>query len=176
MPLFIVTGLLGLLFFVGSLMFGDHDVGGHDHDFGGHDGDGDSNHSGPSVISVFNIAWFMIGFGGMGSILRAQDISMPVSSISGVFTGAVCWSLAFLVMHTLTKQQADSNVTVARMKSSVGTVVMLIPENGMGKIQMSVAGSSQEFLARSSNSTSLPVGSRVRITSDSGGVYIVEKV
>lgn len=180
MILFIVTGLIGLLFFIGSLIFGGHDAGGdHDfggHDAGGHDAGGDHEHSGTSVLSVFNVAWFLIGFGGMGMILRAQDVGMPASTISGVFTGAACWALAFFVMHMLTKQQGDSTVTLGRMKDVVATVTMPITGNGMGKIQCSVAGSSQEFLARSANTTTLLVGSQVRIVGDSGGVYLVEAV
>ena len=175
MPLFLVTGIFGLLFFIGALMFGDHDVG-SDHDFGGHDAGGDHGHSGPSVFSVFNVAWFLIGFGGMGSVLRAQSVGMPVSTISGVLTGATCWGLAFLVMHILTKQQGDSTVTLSRMMNATGTVVMSTSATGVGKVQCSVAGSSQEFLARSANATPLSEGSRVRITGDSGGVYMVEAV
>ncbi|KKQ78138.1 MAG: hypothetical protein A3A96_00395 [Candidatus Zambryskibacteria bacterium RIFCSPLOWO2_01_FULL_39_39] len=168
MPLFLVTGIFGLLFFVGSLLLGDHDVG-HDHDF-----DGDHDHEGPNIFSVFNVAWFLIGFGGMGAIMRANSISMPGSTISGLLTGVVCWGFAFFVMHMLKKQQGDSTVTTARLMQATGVVVLQIPVNGIGKIQCSVAGGSQEFLARYAGVTSLPEGSRVRIVGDNGGVYTVE--
>lgn len=168
MPLFIVTGLLGLLFFIGALMFGDHDVG-HDHDF-----DGDHDHGGSSIFSVFNVSWFLIGFGGVGSIVRANGAGMPVSTVSGFLTGIVCWGIAFSVMYLLSKQQGDSTVTVARIMNATGTVVLPIPKNGIGKVQCSVAGSLQEFLARSVNSAPLSTGSRVRVMGDSGGVYLVE--
>ena len=168
MPLFIVTGLFGVLFFVGALIFGDHDVG-HDHDF-----DGSHDHSGPSVFSVFNVSWFLIGFGGVGAIVRANDVGMPTSTGSGLMTGIICWGFAFYVMHLMSKQQGDSTVTVARIMNATGTVVMSIPAEGVGKIQCTVAGSLQEFLARSAKSTSLSTGSRVRIVGDAGGVYLVE--
>jgi len=168
MPLFIVAGLFGVLFFVASLIFGDHDVS-HDHDF-----DGDHDHGGPSVFSVFNISWFLIGFGGMGAVVRANEVGMPGSTISGVLTGAFCWGIAFSVMYMLSKQQGDSTVTTQRIMNVVGTVILPIPADGVGKVQCSVAGSSQEFIARSSKSTSLPVGSQVRIVGDTGGVYLVE--
>ena len=170
MPLFIVAGLIGFLFFVGSLIFGDHDVG-HDHDF-----DGSHEHSGPSILSVFNVSWFLIGFGGVGAMVRANDAGMPASTMSGLATGIVCWGIAFSVMHLLSKQQGDSTVTAARIMNATGTVVLSIPENGMGKIQCSVAGSLQEFLARSTNNTSFPAGSRVKIVGDAGGVYLVEAI
>ena len=168
MPLFLVTGILGFLFFVGSLIFGDHDVG-HDHDFSG-----DHDHGGPSVFSVFNIAWFLIGFGGVGAIVRANNAGMPVSTGSGLLAGIICWGIAFSVMYMLMKQQGDSTVTVSRIMNTVGTVVLPIPANGIGKVQCSVAGSSQEFLARSTKAVPLPEGSRVKIVGDSGGVYLVE--
>jgi hypothetical protein len=168
MPLFIVTGLFGLLFFVGALLFGDHDVG-HDHDF-----DGSHDHSGPSVFSVFNVSWFLIGFGGVGAIIRANGVGMPGSTMSGLATGILCWGIAFYVMHLLIKQQGDSTVTAVRIMNATGTVVLPIPANGMGKVQCSVAGSLQEFLARSAKSVPLSEGSRVRIVGDVGGVYLVE--
>ena len=168
MPLFIVTGLIGVLFFVGALFFGDHDVG-HDHDF-----DGSHDHDGPSVFSAFNVSWFLIGFGGMGSVVRANGVGMPGSTMSGLATGIACWGLAFAVMYLIAKQQGDSTVTVARIMNATGTVVLPIPENGVGKIQCSVAGSLQEFLARSKTPVLLSVGSQVRIVGDSGGVYLVE--
>lgn len=168
MPLFIVTGLLGVLFFIGALMFGDHDVG-HDHDFSG-----DHDHDGPSIFSVFNVSWFLIGFGGVGAIVRANGSGMPASTMSGLATGVVCWGIALSVMYLLAKQQGDSTVTVARIMNATGTVVLPIPENGMGKVQCSVAGSLQEFLARSTNSAPLSSGSQVRIVGDAGGVYLVE--
>jgi len=168
MTLFIVTGLFGLMFFIGSLVFGDHDVGA-DHDF-----DGDHDHSGPSIISVFNVSWFLIGFGGMGAILRLNGFGMPASTISGILTGVVCWGVAFLLMYALRKQQGDSTVTTTRLLESTGVVVSSIPANGIGKIQCSVAGSSHELIARAN--VEIPSGSHVRITGDNGGIYTVEVV
>src|SRR3989344_9207684 len=168
MPLFIVTGLLGLLFFIGALFFGDHDVG-HDHDF-----DGDHDHGGPSVFSVFNVAWFLIGFGGMGAVVMVNGAGMPASTISGLATGIVSWGIAFYVMYLLTKQQGDSTVTTARIKDATGTVTLSISANGVGKIQCTVAGSLQEFLARSANSSPLSAGSQVRVVGDAGGACLGE--
>lgn len=168
MPLFIVSGLLGLLFFVGALLFGDHDVG-HDHDF-----DGDHDHGGPSVFSVFNVSWFLIGFGGTGAVARAYGMGMPISTGAGLGTGVFCWGIAFSVMYLLSKQQGDSTVTAVRIINATGTVIMSIPATGVGKVQCSVAGSSQEFLARSASSAPLSSGSQVRIVGDAGGVYLVE--
>ena len=171
MPLFIVAGVLGLMFFVASLIFGDHDIGGHDHDFSGdHDGQG------PGVFSVFNVSWFLIGFGGTGAIVRANGVGIPGSTISGVLAGAFCLGLAFLAMRAMAGQQGDSTVTASRIMNATGTVVLSIPEHGVGKIQCSVAGSSQELLARSVNAKALPEGSRVRILNDVGGVYMVETI
>src|SRR3989338_6408628 len=131
MPLFIIAGVFGLMFFIASLTFGDHDIGGHDHDFGGdHDG-----HGGPGVFSVFNISWFLIGFGGMGALFRANNAGMPASTISAVLTGVTCLAIAFLVMRAMAGQQGDSTVTASRIMNANGTVVLAIPANGVGKIQ-----------------------------------------
>lgn len=171
MPLFILAGVLGLMFFIVSLAFGDHDIGGHDHDFGG-----DYDGHGPGVFSVFNISWFLIGFGGMGAILRANGAGIPASTISGVLTGAFCLGIAFLAMRAMAGQQGDSTVTASRIMNVTGTVVLSIPANGVGKIQCSVAGSTQEFLARSVKAVALPEGSQVKILNDVGGIYMVETI
>lgn len=178
MVLFIITGGVGLLFFVTSLLFDDHDVHGHDHDVGDDVGshDGDHESAGPSVLSVFTVSWFLIGFGGAGAFARAYGISMPASTFSGILTGAGCWALAFAVMSLLYKQQADSTVTPRRLLDATGVVIMLVPAQGVGKIQCSVAGGLHDFLARSAKDEELPEGTLVRITGDVGGVYFVEKM
>ena len=174
MPFFIVLGLLGVCFFVASLMFGDHDVGGHDHDFG-HDHDASDGH-GASVFSVFTISWFMIGFGGAGAIARLNAFSLPFSNFFGLLAGAVCWGFAFGVMHLLYKQQADSTVTATKLGSATSTVSLAIPANGAGKIQCHVAGGINEYIARGVNGQSLDTGVPVKVVGDSGGVYLVEPV
>jgi hypothetical protein len=176
MPFFIVLGLLGFCFFVASLIFGDHDVGGHDHDFG-HDHDGGDGHGhGASVFSVFTIAWFMIGFGGAGSIARLNNLSLPMSNFLGIAAGALCWGFAFCVMHLMYKQQADSTVTTKKLSDVTATVSLAIPAGGMGKIICSVAGGLNEYIARSINGQELPAGTAVKVSADSGGVYLVEPV
>lgn len=169
MGLFLAAGVFGVLFFIASLIFGDHDIG-HDH------GDAGGDHSGASVFSLFNISWFLIGFGGAGAVMRAYGVSVPLSTLAGLLTGMIFWALAFSVMHLMAKQQGDSTVTTARIMNTIGTVVLPIPENGVGKMQCSVSGATQEFLVRSMNGAKLPVGSRVRIIGDAGGVYTVESV
>ena len=174
MPFFIVLGLLGFCFFAASLLFGDHDIGGHDHDFGDdHDA---SDGSGASVFSVFTISWFMIGFGGAGAIARLNDFSLPLSNVFGLLAGAICWSLAFSVMGLLYKQQADSTVTTDKLGNATATVTFAIPAYGTGKIQCNVAGGINEYIARATHGQTLPEGTSVKIVGDSGGIYLVEPV
>jgi membrane-bound ClpP family serine protease len=174
MPLFIVLGLLGVCFFIASLLFGDHDVGGHDHDFS-HNHDTSSGH-GTSVFSVFTISWFMIGFGGVGAIARLNSLSLPLSNFFGILAGSLGWCLAFGTMHLLYKQQADSTVTVTKLGNTTATVSLAIPTDGTGKIQCHVAGGINEYIARSAFGQSLREGTLVKVVSDSGGVYLVEPV
>lgn len=169
MPLFLAAGIFGVMFFIAALIFGDHDVG-HGHVDGGHD------HSGASVFSLFNVSWFLIGFGGAGAVMRANDSSIPLSTFVGLLTGIVFWGLAFSVMHLMTKQQGDSTVTTARIMKTTGTIILSVPQNGIGKMQCSVAGGTQEFLVRSVTGAPISVGSHVRITGDAGGVYLVESI
>lgn len=174
MPFFIVLGVLGFCFFAASLLFGDHDVGGHDHDFS-HDHDASDGH-GASVFSVFTISWFMIGFGGAGAIARLNGSTLPLSNFFGLLTGALCWGFAFGVMFLLYKQQADSTVTTAKLSKAIATVSLAIPPDGIGKIQCHVAGGISEYIARSTHGQSLSEGTTVKVVTDSGGVYLVEPV
>lgn len=173
MPLFIVLGLLGLCFFIASMLFGDHDIG-HDHDFG-HDHDGGDGHGG-SVFSVFNISWFMIGFGGAGTIATLNKLSFPKSCAAGLIFGAVCLSLAFLFMKAMYKQQANSTLTTEKLTTLSATVSLLIPAGDIGKIQCNTGDGFNEFVARSENGQSLPTGTPVRIVSQAGGICTVKMI
>lgn len=170
MIFFIALGVLGLLFFLGSLLVGgDHDFGHHDGSVGDHDGG-----NGQSIISIFTISWFMVGFGGTGTLMRVNDFGMPVSTISALLVGACCLALAFCLMSMLHKQQADSTITLSKLMGTHGVVIMGIPPNGCGKIQCNVAGGTQEYIARSLKNKNLPENTQVKITGEAGGVCIVD--
>jgi len=124
MGLFIVTGLFGLLFFIASLLFGDHDVS---HDV--HDVDGDHDHGGPSVISVFNVAWFLIGFGGAGALLKASGAGMPASTVSGVVD-----RLEQKGYVERTRDATDRRVVKISLTKAGKRVVQSAPEAAQGKL------------------------------------------
>ncbi len=162
MALFLVSGVIGVALMLVSVLFGDHDVGGHD----GHDG---------GIFSVFTVSWFLVGFGGVGTLMQVNGYPVGMSTLGGVGIGVLCWCLAFGLMQMMRKQQGDSMVTSSRLLNTLGVVTIEIPSNSVGKIVCDVAGGTQEFVARSQSGQTLPAGTPVRVTADTGGVCLVER-
>ena len=92
MGLFIAVGLVGLLFFLVSALFGHHDF---DHSVDHPDHGADHGESGPSAFSAFCIAWTMMGFGSAGTIASYYQLGMPLSTVMGACGGAALWSIPF---------------------------------------------------------------------------------
>lgn len=179
MLMFLVIGAIGLIMLLVS-GHGDHDGAvdhdvsvGHDGDVGGHDA-GDAG-SFPPILSMFNISWFMMGFGAVGAGMRYFNLSAPVSALGGLGGGIVLGGIAFYCLGLFYRQQADSTMTTARIVGSVGTVTVPAPPNGSGKAQFTVGREGVELIVRSKAGESLATGSQVRVLTEAGGMYLVEK-
>ena len=169
MIVFICLGIVGLVLFVFATMFGGHDHSDMGHDFGDHDA---AHDTGPSFFSAFSLAFFLTGFGGTGTLLKASGWATFPCSLVALTAGCCLWALAFAFMSVLHRQQADSTVTAAKLIGAVGTVTVPIAPNGVGKIQC--AACSEELIVRCDEE--LPAGERVRIVEDSGGTYLVKRL
>jgi len=165
---YICLGIVGLVLFLFATMLGGHDHSDMGHDFGDHDA---AHDTGPSFFSAFSLAFFLTGFGGTGTLLKASAWTTFPCALVSLLAGSCLWALAFAFMSVLHRQQADSTVTAAKLIGAVGVVTVQIPPGGVGKIQC--AACSEELIVRCDEAVS--AGERVRIVEDSGGTYIVKK-
>jgi membrane-bound ClpP family serine protease len=168
MIVFICLGVVGLALFIFATMLGGHDHSDMGHDFGDHDA---AHDTGPSFFSAFSLAFFLTGFGGAGTMLKAMGWATIPCSLVSLVLGCCLWGLAFAFMSVLHRQQADSTVTAAKLIGSIGVVTIPIAPNRVGKIQC--AACSEELIVRCDEEVA--AGERVRIVEDSGGTYIVKK-
>lgn len=168
MIVFICLGIVGLVLFIFATMLGGHDHSDMGHDFGDHDA---AHDTGPSFFSAFAFAFFLTGFGGAGTMLKAMGWATFPSTLVALLAGCCLWAGAFAFMSVLHRQQADSTVTTAKLVGAVGVVTIPISLNGVGKIQCGAC--TEELIVRCDEE--VPAGERVRIVENSGGVYLVKR-
>jgi membrane protein implicated in regulation of membrane protease activity len=169
MIVFICLGIAGLAMFLFASMFGGHDHSDMGHDLGGHDG---AHDTGPGFFSAFSLAFFLTGFGGVGTLTIASGWQMLPSSLAALLGGGALWGIAFAFMSMLHRQQGDSTVTMAKVVGSVGVVTVPISaESHLGKVQC--ASSPEELIVRCDQQVA--AGARVVIVERAGGIYLVRK-
>ena len=168
MIVFICLGIVGIVLFLFATMMGGHDHSDMGHDFGDHDA---AHDTGPSFFSAFAFAFFLTGFGGAGTLLKASGWATFSATLVALAAGGCLWAGAFAFMSVLHRQQADSTVTVAKLIGSVGVVTVQIAPGGVGKIQC--AACSEELIVRCDEEVA--TGERVRIIESSGGAYLVKR-
>ena len=167
MLVFVIIGLVGLLFLVVSSLFGgDHEVG-HDHDFG---------HEGPSPFSSRVISLFLTGFGFTGAIGQSYDLGYPASSGLGVGMGLILAFTGFKLIAFFTKQGASSTLTDDELIGHVGQVTVPIPAGGLGQIVVDVHGRRVFPSARNVVDAAVAEGAQVKIIRSSGNQVVVEQV
>jgi len=188
---FFTLFLVGVAFSAFSLIMGghggghgtDHDVGhdtdaSHDTDVGHHDSgsgdhDGDGGMFSVGMFSVRGVSLLCTGFGGIGFLVYSATRRMYASTGAGIVGGYV---FAFIVLYTLKvfkSQQANSLVNMNSAIGTQGVVTVSIPEGGMGEVSLVVSGMEMFRPARSQDGKAIRSGSRVRVSSVTGGTFIV---
>jgi len=182
----LVTMLLGEI----SEVFGD--LFGGDHDFDGHDLSGDADHGDihdaghdvhvgdiaglatPSAFSFKFILAFASGFGTTGAITTFSGYNVLASSGFGVLAGFVMAGLTYGFVMFLASQQASLNISSNDFIGRNGTVIVDIPENGLGQILLEIGGSSLSKLAQAADGKKIPERSNVEVISTIGQVVLVK--
>ena len=169
MIVFICLGIAGLAMFLFNALFGGHDHSDMGHEIGGPDG---AHDTGPGFFSMFSLAFFLTGFGGVGTLLMAWGWVALTSTLVALGAGSCLWALAFAFMTVLHRQQADSAITTHKLVGAVGVVTVPISsESHLGKVQCS--NCSEELIVRCEEPVA--TGALVRIVERAGGVYLVTK-
>lgn len=171
----------GLIFTLFSAVFG-HLFGGHGEihvGMGGH-ADGGVGHDGVPGISFLSptvLASFVTAFGAIGLIFSKIDatssvwINAPIS-----FFGALGVALLVLwLFNTMFKKtEGSSESRVAQLIGLTAAIVTPIPENGVGEISYTQAGSRYTAPARAEKGGTISSGKTVKITRIVGSQFYVE--
>ena len=156
----------------------DHDTGhevGHDHE-ASHDSSNTAGISTPSVFSFRIILSFLCGFGVIGAIAAHLGNSAVISSLYGLGTGMVMAALSYMFVLFLASQQASVNITAEDFVGKQARVIVSIPADGLGQVQIDTGVGSITKLSRSTDHLPISENSMVRIESISGQTALVTKV
>jgi membrane protein implicated in regulation of membrane protease activity len=176
----LVAGLIFTLFSaVAGHLFGGH---GDVHVGMGGQADGGVGHDGVPGISFLSptvLASFVTAFGALGLIFCKIDatssvwINAPLS-----FGGALAVALAVLwLFNTIFKKtEGSSESRVAMLIGQTAAIVTPIPENGVGEISYTQAGSRYTAPARNEKGGSIAGGKTVKIKRIVGTQFYVEQL
>jgi membrane protein implicated in regulation of membrane protease activity len=179
--IYAVCLVAGLIFTLFSAVFG-HLFGGHGEihvGMGGHadSGVGSDGVPGISFLSPTVLASFVTAFGAIGLIFSRIDatssvwINAPIS-----FFGALAVALLVLwLFNTMFKKtESSSESRVAKLIGMTAAIVTPIPENGVGEISYTQAGSRYTAPARAEKGGTISSGKTVKITRIVGSQFYVE--
>lgn len=181
MIVYAVCLVVGLIFTLFSAIAG-HFFGGHaevDVGLGGH-ADGGVGHDGVPGLTFFSptvLASFVTAFGAFGLILsKMEATSSPWINAPISFGGGLMVALFTLWLFNLmfSKTQGSSEGNVAKLIGMTAAIVTPIPENGVGEISYTQAGSRYTAPARAEQGGPIASGKMVKITRIVGSQFYVE--
>jgi len=166
---FLAIALLGFLFLLISLIFGEV----FEHFEFAHDLGHGLDHGGPGFFSVRGIAVFITAFGGVGAIGTYLGYGVFPSSGFGFISGFALATLVYFFARFLYGQQASSTTTAAELVGRAAQVSVRIPENGVGQVRCLVGETMVDKIARSRDGNAIAHNSVVRIEEIAGDSVIV---
>lgn len=172
---FLGIAAIGFLFLLASFVFGEAfgHAGADGHDGSPHDVQGDAH--GVSFFSTRILSVFITAFGGFGAIGVHLGYRIEISTIMGLFGGAVFGGLIYLFASFLYSQQASSDIRVSELVGRTAQVTVAIPKDGLGQIRCSLGESVVEKLARSEDGGAISVNTSVKIESVVGETVLVRR-
>jgi membrane protein implicated in regulation of membrane protease activity len=173
--------VFGLIFTLFSAVFG-HLFGGHGEVHVGMGGQADSGlgHDGVPGVPILSptvLASFVTAFGAFGLIFckigatSSPWINAPLSLFGGV---AVALLVLWLFNSIFKRTEGSSESRVAQLIGLTAAIVTPIPENGVGEISYTQAGSRYTAPARNEKSGSIAGGQTVKIKRIVGSQFYVE--
>lgn len=152
------------------VLLASYALGGHgelsDHDVG-HGADG------PSPLSLKIIAIFAGIFGVVGAIVRAYGGEHHWAIISGTASGIVAAIPAYWLVKALHQAQSTTEYSEGALVGREGTVVVAIPSDGMGQVQVVHGLETITRPARSADGKPLAAGALVRVQRRAGAALVV---
>lgn len=145
-----------------------------DSDFSG--GDMQFDLDGLSLVSVKTVACFLLGFGWTGALCYPYvDNGWLLAGIS-LSVGVIFLLLMALLIRQLMQLAQDASFRTENTVGSIADVYLRIPagKGKLGKVTVSIDGSTHELMARSADGGEITTGAKVRITEiiDEGTVRV----
>lgn len=150
------------------------DDGGAHLDHGGH-GDGGQNALNVSPINLNTLLSFVLGFGGIGSLLTyglhwPGLLALLPALAGGLGLGWVAWRL----LTWLYRQSRYLNPSEYRMEGTLGKVTVTIRPGGTGEIVYTQGGSRHACAARSADGSGISRSEEVVVLRYDKGIAYVE--
>jgi membrane protein implicated in regulation of membrane protease activity len=144
--------------------------------FGGHGelSDHDVGHGdGPSPLSLKIIAIFAGIFGVVGAIVRAYGGEHHWAILGGTGSGIVAAIPAYWLVRALDRSQSTTEYSEGSLVGREGTVVVAIPNGGLGQVQVAHGLETVTRPARSSDGKPLAAGAVVKVERRAGAALVV---
>ncbi|MDD3773035.1 MAG: NfeD family protein [Weeksellaceae bacterium] len=154
-------------------------IGGFDTDGISADFDGNLDHVDVpfQFFSFRNLINFMLGFSWTGIAFYSDISNHFFLVLLAVIVGVVFIFLFFVLIKQITKLAEDNTFQHKNLLHKTGTVYLTIPGNmsGVGKIQVSVNGTSHELAAMTEETERLPSGTPIQVEKIKEKTIIVKK-
>ncbi len=181
MTVYVICLVFGLIFTLFSAvaghLFGGHEVVGTDGQADG--GVGSDGVPGISFFSPTVLASFVTAFGAFGLIFsKIEATSSPWINAPIAFGGGLVVALFTLWLFNamFKKTQGSSESRVAKLIGVTAAIISPIPENGVGEISYTQAGSRYTAPARAEKGGAITTGKTVKITRIVGTQFFVETI
>jgi membrane protein implicated in regulation of membrane protease activity len=127
-------------------------------------------HGGKDHIGHFSIRFwtFMLAFGGaVGYALERAGESNTISAAGALGVGAISGTMAVLIIRTLAKKSAGSEVTASELVGTTGQLVLPAGPSKPGKVRVDVKGRIVDYIANVvDDAGDLPTGTQVLIVAE----------
>ncbi len=180
---FLVTGGIGFLFLMISLIIGDI-FDAFDLDFGADvdfdaDVDADFDGSGGAGFGILDsrvISMFLTAFGFVGAIALQLGVGGVLGAVIGIGSGLILGGLIFAFGYYLVSQEASSPVTNRELIGHTAKVIVGIKPESVGQISFNVREQRIDKLARTRDGKEIKVGETVFIEEVAGNEFIVSSL
>jgi membrane protein implicated in regulation of membrane protease activity len=174
----VVGGIFVLIRFIMMLVGMDHGVDGDlsagAHDFDGHHTDSDV---GFKLLSLQGITSFLLMFGLVGLALYNQSrVGIIISMTGAVAAGLTSVWIIAKMFSLVIKLQSSGTISIDSTVGAQGKVYLTIPENGSGRVLISVHNSLREYDAVTQDNQALATGVAIRVVWVDGNVLVVEAI
>jgi membrane protein implicated in regulation of membrane protease activity len=180
--IFLITGGIGFLFLMISLIIGDI-FDALDLDFGADvdfdadvDADVDGGGAGFGVLDSRVISMFLTAFGFVGAIALQLGVGGVLGALIGIGSGLILGGLIFAFGYYLVSQEASSPVTNRELVGHAAKVIVDIKPNSIGQISFNVREQRIDKLARTRNGKEIKAGETVFIEEIAGNEFIVSSM